>query len=178
MAYILDISLTSDDVLDWSFTQDLYDTVEIYELQSITAGASGNTAVYSRAPSTSPAWGKNYVVKSGCAPDDQAQNNTWAGYRYALEQNIFIGSDGVLRRGGELTLKCPGQYNVLDFGACYVAFNYVGARVDFTDYLFWLKSFAFELDADTLTSVTVFKFQVATAAPDGVTYTPPAEPTE
>jgi len=178
MTYVTDITLTDDDVLDWSFTQDLADVVEMLEVQAITAGASGNTAIYSRAPSTSPAGGRNFVIKSGLVPDDQTQCNTWAGLHYAMEQDVFFDADGTYFRGGELTLKCPGQYNVLDFGSTYVKFNYQGARVDFDAYLFYLKNYTYELDADTLTSVTVFKFQVATAAPDGVTYTPPAEPTE
>lgn len=178
MAYVTDITLTDDDVLSWSFTQELADTVEPYELQGVTAGTSGNSAVYARSPGSSPGSGSEYVIKSRVSPDDQTQCNLWCGLRYAMQENIFFDSDGVKYRGGELTLKCPGQYNVLDFDAYYVKFNYQGKRVDFDAFLFYLKSFAYEIDADTLTATTVFKWQVATYAAPGDTYTPPEEPTE
>lgn len=173
MSFVIDLILTDADVLDWSFDQPVTDVVEILEIQGITAGTSGNSAVYSRSPSTAPARGRNYIVQANVSPDDQTAANVEAGYRYALEQGIFQDADGIMHRGGELMLTCPGQYNVLDFAGAYIQFSYEGRRVDFTEYLFYLKTYTYELDADTLTSVTKFRFQVATAALPGETYSPP-----
>lgn len=170
----IDIELTDDDVYSYEYTVEMADSVEILELQGITAGVSGNDSVYSRAP-TSPAGGKNAVTVQKTSPDDQAQANAWAGLRFAAQNNVFIDANGIWNRVGSLKLRCPGQYNVLDFFAGYYQFNYQGKRVDFGSLRFWLRGFAWDIDPQSGEPVTEFTWQAETAAPPGTTSAPADE---
>lgn len=165
----IDLTLTDADVYEFEYAIELADTVETFQLDGVTAGASNNQPVFSR---VSVGGGKNADAVQRKAPDDQTEANAWAGMCYAQRENVYIDASGIKHRVGELTLRCPGQYAVLDFPPDYVKFDYQGLRTDFDDYRFWLKRF--NLDTDPLTGevATVFVFQAETAAPPGVTFVP------
>jgi hypothetical protein len=164
-----DITLTSDDVLNFEFSTELADSIELFQQEGITAGASGNVSTFSR---IGIGGGKNAETLPRKSPDNQAQNNDWTGMSYASRENVYQDEDGIKHRVGELTLRCYGQYMVLDFAPDYVAFNFVGGYVDFAAFRFWLKRFTWDVDAETGEAITTFTFQCETAARPGVTYVP------
>ena len=165
-----DLTLTADaDVYEFEYPVELADSIEQFELQGITAGTSGNTSVFSR---ISPGGGKNAETIARKSPDSQTQANTWAGMVYAMRENVYQDSSGARWRVGELTLRLPGQYLVLDFSTDYVKFDYDGGWHDFGDFRFWLKRFSLDVDADTGEPVTTFVWQCETAAVAGWTFTP------
>lgn len=174
-------TLTDDDVFTYSYTREHQDSLELFELQGITAGASGNQPVYSRSPGLSPGGGKNYVTEGKYIPDGQTSQNADAAMKMAFAQQIFIDSDNRNRkqRVGELTLQLPGQYAFWDWNCEYTYFAYAGSRrgIDFTGLRFWLKRFQTGVDAETGEWTSEAVFQAETGAPEDAaqTYVPTDE---
>lgn len=158
-----------DDVIDYSYSRDHQDAIEIFELQGITGGASGNSAVFSRSPGLSPGGGKSYATEGKYIPDSQTSQNADAAMKMAYAQQIFIDSTHANRkhRVGELTLTLPGQYDFLDWNCEYVQFVYTGNRrgITFADYRYWLKRSQTSVDSDTGEWTSQKVFQAETGAP-------------
>ena len=173
------VTLTDDDVFSYEYPREHFDSIEILELRGITAGTSGNTAVYARAPGLAPAGGSQSAVVERCIPDDQTAANVESGLRWARLDNVFVDTDGKKHRVGELTLRLPGVYGFFDFDLAYVRFQYDGSLrgIDFTDYRFYLKRVSAEVDGDTGEWVTVVTLQAETYAPPGATFVYPADGT-
>ena len=162
-------TLTSDDVIGYSVTRDHQDSVEIFELQGITAGTSGNSSVYSRFPGLSPAGGKQYTTQGRYIPDSQSSNNADCAMMGAFAQQIFIDSNhsNAKHRVGEMTLDLPGAYGYFDFELEYTKFNYASdlRGVDYNSFRAWLKRFQTTVDESTGEWAYQAVFQQETGAP-------------
>lgn len=170
--------LTDDDVSDYTVTRDHQDSLEIFELQGITAGASGNVSAYSRFPGLSPAGGKQYTVQGKYIPDSQGAQNADCAMMGAFIQQIFIDSttSNAKQRVGEMTLNLPGAYGFFDWELEYTKFNYADdlRGVDYNGLRCWLKRFQTNIDESTGEWQYQAVFQQETASPaDGAqTFTP------
>lgn len=173
--------LTEDDAFAYSVTREHQDSLEIYELQGITAGASGNASVYSRFPSLSPGGGKQYTTQGKYIPDSQTSQNADAAMMGAFVQQIFIDTNHSNRkhRVGEMTLDLPGAYGYFDFDLEYMKFNYSGdlRGVDYNNFRCWLKRFQTTVDENTGEWAYQAVFQQETgASSDGAKTFNPIDP--
>lgn len=162
-------TLTDDDILGYSVIREHQDSLEIFELQGITAGASGNTSAYARFPGLSPGGGKAYTTQGKYIPDSQTTIDEDAAMMGAYIQQIFIDSNNsnAKHRVGEMTLDLPGAYGYFDFDLEYTKFNYSGdlRGIDYSLYRCWLKRFQTTVDENTGEWAYQAVFQQETGAP-------------
>lgn len=166
--------LDGEDIIDFEFSRDHYDQVELMKTAGLTAGASP-VPVFSLYPGSAPGEAVNAPTWERLICDSQDDLNGRTGRYGALVDNVFINADGLKQRAFEIKLTLFGSYNFFRFYSEYVAFSIDGTSnlrgIDLSAFRFWLKAVRVEYNGGT--ARTKLTLQAETNAPAGTTYTPP-----
>lgn len=174
-AVTVTFTLAKQDIIDFSFTRSHYNQVELMKTSGFTAGYTGNNPIFSLYPGSAPGEATNAPTRDRLICDDQDDLNDRTGRYGALNDNVFIDSDGSWQRGFELKLNLFGSYNFFRLYHEYVQFDIAGSSnlrgIDLSGFRFWVKSVQVTYTGGTARVALVL--QTETNAPTGTTYYPP-----
>ena len=117
------LTLSTDDIIKVTVAREHWRPLELYRARGFTAGTTvaDTQPVFSKWPGDAPGVGNQQTVQERLIVDDVSDLYDRTGRRGALEENVFVDTNGVYLVAPEIDVTLFGSYDVFDLYAEWVA---------------------------------------------------------
>jgi len=117
------LTLSTDDIIKVTVSREHWRPLELYRARGFTAGTTvaATQPVFSKWPGDAPGIGNQQTVQERLIVDDVSDLFDRTGRRGALEENVFVDTNGVYLVAPEIDVTLFGSYDVFDLYAEWIA---------------------------------------------------------